>query len=127
LTDKPVLAVEHREDQLEEVDDVVRPVAEHLGSTGEAIGVCVQLEAEAAQLDAGERAELMEGLGLRSGRRPQGGPGRVPTCSVLRTFLHHGGTRSHAAWIFPVRRPRPRCARGVNPLDLQRGFHPRRG
>ena len=33
--------------------------------------MCVQLEAEAAQLDADERAEMLEGLGLGEGALPE--------------------------------------------------------
>ena len=33
--------------------------------------MCVQLEAEAAQLDADERAEMLEGLGLGEGALPR--------------------------------------------------------
>ena len=42
-----------------------------LGGHGEVIGMCVQLEAEAAQLDADERAEMLEGLGLGEGALPR--------------------------------------------------------
>ena len=96
LTDKPVLAVVNiGEDQLEEVDDLVRPVAEHLGGTGEAIGVCVQLEAEAAQLDAGERAELMEGLGLGQGVVPRVARALAPECAgVIHSDLQRGFIRA---------------------------------
>src|SRR6478736_5368326 len=49
LTTKPVLVVVNvGEDQLDAVDDLVAPVRDGV----EALGVCVQLEAEAAQLDS---------------------------------------------------------------------------
>ncbi len=43
------------------------PVAAALEGHGEALGVCLQLEAEAARLAPEERAELLEGLGLGAG------------------------------------------------------------
>jgi GTP-binding protein YchF len=120
LTDKPVLAVVNiGEEQLDQVDDLVAPVVAHLGGTGEAIGVCVQLEAEAAQLDRGERAELMEGFGLGQGVVP-----RVARAAFdllgLRTFLTTGDKESRA-WIFRAGALAPECA-GVIHSDLQRGF-----
>src|SRR5579884_95298 len=52
LTNKPVLAVVNLgEDQVGEADSLVKPVADELGQAGEVLGVSVQLEAEAAQLD----------------------------------------------------------------------------
>ena len=55
---KPVLVVVNvGEDQLDAVDELVAPVADGV----EALGVCLQLEAEAAQLDPDGRAELLEG------------------------------------------------------------------
>jgi hypothetical protein len=120
LTDKPVLAVVNiGEDQLDEVDELVAPVVAHLGGSSEAIGVCVQLEAEAAQLDPAERNELLEGLGLGQGVVP-----RVARAAFdllgLRTFLTTGDKESRA-WIFRLGALAPECA-GVIHSDLQRGF-----
>ena len=81
--------------------------------------MCLQLEAEAAQLDAGERAELLEGLGL--------GEGVVPRVSRAayhrlgrRTFLTTGEQETRA-WTFRAGAKAPECA-GVIHSDLQRGF-----
>jgi ribosome-binding ATPase len=120
LTDKPVLAVVNvGEDQLDDVEALVAPVRAHLGGAGEAIAVCVQLEAEAAQLDPSERAELLEGLGLGQGVVP-----RVARAAFdllgLRTFLTTGEKESRA-WIFRAGALAPECA-GVIHSDLQRGF-----
>jgi len=120
LTDKPVLAVVNiGEDQLGDVDQLVGPVAAHLAGRGEAIGVCVQLEAEAAQLDPAERSELMEGFGLGQGVVP-----RVARAAFdllgLRTFFTTGDKESRA-WIFHAGALAPECA-GVIHSDLQRGF-----
>jgi len=120
LTDKPVLAVVNiGEDQLGDVDQLVGPIAAHLAGRGEAIGVCVQLEAEAAQLDPAERSELMEGFGLGQGVVP-----RVARAAFdllgLRTFFTTGDKESRA-WIFHAGALAPECA-GVIHSDLQRGF-----
>ena len=56
LTNRPVMAVVNvGEDQLDDLEAVVAPVRDELAGRAEVIGMCVQLEAEAAQLDA-ERA-----------------------------------------------------------------------
>jgi GTP-binding protein YchF len=116
LTTKPVLAVVNvGEDQLERVDELVAPLA----SGVEAMGVCLQLEAEAAQLEPDERAELLEGLGLGEGVVP-----RVARAAYhllgRRTFLTTGDTESRA-WTFRAGAKAPECA-GVIHSDLQRGF-----
>jgi GTP-binding protein YchF len=120
LTDKPVLAVVNLgEAQLTEADELVKPVADELGGAGEVLGVSVQLEAETAQLDAGERAELLEGLGLGEGALP-----RVARAAYhllgRRTFLTTGDKESRA-WSFRAGAKAPECA-GVIHSDLQRGF-----
>jgi ribosome-binding ATPase len=120
LTNKPVLAVVNLgEDQVGEADAVVKPVADELGETGEVLGVSVQLEAEAAQLDAEGRTELLEGLGLGEGALP-----RVARTAYLllnrRTFLTTGDKESRA-WTFRKGAKAPECA-GVIHSDLQRGF-----
>jgi GTP-binding protein YchF len=120
LTDKPVLAVVNLgEDQLPKADALVGPVAEELGRHGEALGVCVQLEAEAAQLAPAERAELLEGLGLG-----EGALARVTRAAYhllgRRTFFTTGEKESRA-WSFRSGATAPQCA-GVIHSDLQRGF-----
>ena len=120
LTNKPVLAVVNLgEDQVGEADALVKPVADELGGAGEVLGVSVQLEAEAAQLDAEGRAELLEGLGLGEGALP-----RVSRAAYhllnRRTFLTTGDKESRA-WTFRRGAKAPECA-GVIHSDLQRGF-----
>jgi GTP-binding protein YchF len=120
LTSKPVLAVVNLgEDQLDEADALVKPVAGELGDHAEVLGVCVQLEAEAARLDATDRAELLEGLGLGEGALAR----VVHAAHHLlgrRTFLTTGDKESRA-WTFRAGAKAPECA-GVIHSDLQRGF-----
>src|SRR4051794_23783552 len=53
LTNKPVLAVVNvSEDDIERIDELTAPVVEEFNGRAEIIGMCVQLEAEAAQLSA---------------------------------------------------------------------------
>ncbi len=120
LTDKPVLAVVNLgEDQLEASEELLKPVAAELGTAGEVLGVSVQLESEAARLEASERAELLEGLGLG-----EGALARVARAAhhVLgrRTFFTTGEKESRA-WTFRAGATAPECA-GVIHSDLQRGF-----
>jgi len=118
LTNKPVFAVVNiGEDQLDEADSIVKPVADELG--GDALGVSVGIEAEAAQLDPSERSELMEGLGLG-----EGALARVARAAYhmlgRRTFFTTGDKESRA-WTFRAGARAPECA-GVIHSDLQRGF-----
>jgi ribosome-binding ATPase len=122
LTNKSVLAVVNLgEDQLADADAIIAPVAKELGADSglEVLGVCVQLEAEAAQLTEGERAELLEGLGLG-----EGALARVAQAAYgilgRRTFLTTGDKESRA-WTFRAGAKAPECA-GVIHSDLQRGF-----
>jgi len=120
LTNKPLLAVVNLgEDQVADTDAIVKPVAEELGISGDALGVSVELEAETAQLAPEERAELLEGLGLGEGALP-----RVARAAYhllgRRTFLTTGDKESRA-WTFRAGARAPECA-GVIHSDLQRGF-----
>ena len=120
LTNKPVLAVVNLgEDQVADADTVVAPVAAELGGHGDVLGVSIALEAEAAQLDPEERAELLEGLGLGEGALP-----RVARAAYhllgRRTFFTTGDKESRA-WTYRAGARAPECA-GVIHSDLQRGF-----
>jgi ribosome-binding ATPase YchF (GTP1/OBG family) len=81
--------------------------------------MCVQLEAEAAQLSLDERAEMLEALGLGEGALLR----FVHTAYHLlglRTFLTTGEKESRA-WTFKAGWKAPRCA-GVIHTDFERGF-----
>jgi GTP-binding protein YchF len=120
LTNRPVMAlVNVAEDQLDDVEAVVAPVREAMAGTAEVIGMCVQLEAEAALLDAEDRAEMLEALGLGEGALP-----RFLNVAYgllgLRTFLTTGEKESRA-WTFRAGYKAPQCA-GVIHGDFERGF-----
>jgi hypothetical protein len=120
LTDKPVLVVVNiGEDQLDDAGAVIAPLLERGLSSDDVLAVSLQLEAEAALLDADARAELLEGLGLGEGVVP-----RVARACYhrlgRRTFLTTGETETRA-WTFRAGAKAPECA-GVIHSDLQRGF-----
>jgi ribosome-binding ATPase len=120
LTNKPVLAVVNLgEDVVADGGSLVKPVADELGRAAEVLGVSVKLEAEAAQLPAEDRVELLEGLGLGEGALP-----RVAQAAYRllgrRTFFTTGDKESRA-WTFKAGAKAPECA-GVIHSDLQRGF-----
>jgi GTP-binding protein YchF len=120
LTNKPVLAVVNvGEDDVDRIDEVIAPVVAELHGHGEVIGMCVQLEAEAAQFTGDERAEMLEALGLGEGALPR----FVQTAYHLlglRTFLTTGEKESRA-WTFRAGSKAPACA-GVIHTDFERGF-----
>jgi hypothetical protein len=120
LTNKPVLAIVNvGEGDLERLDELAAPVAAELGDHGEVIAMCVQLEAEAAQLDPGERAEMLEGLGLGEGALPRFLNAAYRMLG-LRTFFTTGEKESRA-WTFRAGWKAPQCA-GVIHTDFERGF-----
>jgi GTP-binding protein YchF len=122
LTAKPALALVNLDEaQLEDPEPVVAPVREAFGAAGEeaVIGLCIQLEAEAAMLDEESRAEMLEALGL--------GEGALPTflhtayrMLGLRTFFTTGEKESRA-WTFRAGSRAPQAA-GVIHTDFERGF-----
>ncbi|MHB1137893.1 MAG: redox-regulated ATPase YchF [Microthrixaceae bacterium] len=122
LTAKPAMALVNLDEaQLEDPEPVLAPVRAAFGSAGDdaVIGLCIQLEAEAAMLDESSRAEMLEALGL--------GEGALPTflhaayrMLGLRTFLTTGEKESRA-WTFRAGSRAPQCA-GVIHTDFERGF-----
>ena len=120
LTNRPVLAVVNiGEDQLDDVASVVAPVEAELAGRAEVLGMCVQLEAEAAQLTLEERAEMLEALGLGEGALPRFLHGAYHLLG-LRTFFTTGEKESRA-WTFRAGWKAPRCA-GVIHTDFEKGF-----
>ncbi len=121
LTNKAVVAIVNvGEDQVDDssVVDEVRAELGHPGAVG-VLAVSVQLESEAARLDAGERAELLEGLGLGEGALVRVARAAYETLG-RDTFLTTGEKESRA-WTFRRGALAPECA-GVIHSDLQRGF-----
>ena len=120
LTNKPVLAVVNiDEDSLDDVATVIAPVEAELGATADVIGACVQLEAEAALLDADERREMLDGLGLGEGALPRFVRAAYHRLG-LRTFFTTGEKESRA-WTFRAGSKAPQAAGRIH-TDFERGF-----
>ena len=119
LTDKPVLAVVNLdEEQVEDPDPVLAPVVAELAGA-EVIGMCVQLEAEAALLSDVDRTEMLEGLGLGEGAWPRFVRAAYHLLG-LRTYFTTGEKESRA-WTFRAGSSAPECAGRIH-TDFQRGF-----
>ncbi len=124
LTNRRVLAVVNvGEDELDAIPDAEARVAAEFNDAGdnvEIIGMCVQLEAEAAAIaDPAERAEMLEGFGLG-----EGALFRMVRSSYhllgLRTYFTTGEKESRA-WTFYEGSTAPVCAGRIH-SDFQRGF-----
>ena len=121
LTNKPVMAVVNiGEDQVESAASVISPVQGELGDRAEVLGICIQLEAEAALMDPDERTEMLEALGLGG----QGALSRFVHAAYhllgLRTFLTTGDKESRA-WTFRAGSKAPQVAGRIH-TDFERGF-----
>jgi ribosome-binding ATPase len=124
LTNRSVLAVvnvgENELDKIPEVEQRVRDEFQSAGDNVEVIGMCVQMEAEAATIvDPVERAEMLEGFGLG-----EGALFRMVRSAYhllgLRTFLTTGEKETRA-WTFRAGAKAPECAGRIH-SDIQRGF-----
>jgi ribosome-binding ATPase len=124
LTNRPVLAVvnvgENDLDRIPEVEARVRGEFQSAGDNVEVIGMCVQLEAEAATIvDPVERAEMLEGFGLG-----EGALFRMVRSAYhllgMRTYLTTGEKETRA-WTFYAGSSAPECAGRIH-TDFQRGF-----
>ncbi len=120
LTNKPVMAVVNiAEDQIGNEETSVAPVRDALGAGSDVVGVCVQLEAEAVLVDADERAEMLDALGLGEGALFRFLHSAYLMLG-LRTFFTTGEKESRA-WTFRAGAKAPEAA-GVIHTDFERGF-----
>lgn len=122
LTAKPALAlVNLDEDQLEDPEPHLQRVRDAFGADGDkhVIGLCIQLEAEAALLDPESRTEMLEALGLGRGALPEFLHTAYQMLG-LRTFFTTGEKETRA-WTFRAGYKAPQCA-GVIHTDFERGF-----
>lgn len=121
LTNRPVIAIVNvGEDQIDEIDTVIAPVVEEMSGFAEVVGMCVQLEAEAASMATEEdRLEMLEGLGLGEGALPRFLHAAYQLMG-LRTYFTTGEKESRA-WTFRAGAKAPEAA-GVIHTDFQRGF-----
>jgi GTP-binding protein YchF len=124
LTNRRVLAVVNvGEDDLERIPELEALVAAEFNDAGDnvdVIGMCVQLEAEAAAIaDPADRAEVLEAFGLG-----EGALFRMVRSAYhllgLRTFFTTGDKESRA-WTFYEGSTAPVCAGRIH-SDFERGF-----
>lgn len=124
LTAKKAMAlVNVDEAQMEDLDVVLAPVRDAFAATGSSddlvLGLCIQLEAEAALLDEESRVEMLEALGLGEGALPSF-LHTAYSLLGLRTFFTTGEKESRA-WTFRAGSTAPQTA-GVIHTDFERGF-----
>ncbi len=121
LTLKPVLYVANvSEDDLQGEHPFVQSVRERADREGGmVVPVCAKLEAELAELDEADRAELLEDVGLAE-----------PALHVLARAAYNllglqsyftAGEKEVRAWTIPVGATAPQAA-GVIHTDFERGF-----
>ncbi len=124
LTNRRVLAVVNvGEDDLDRIPEIEARVAAEFNDAGdnvEVIGMCIQLEAEAAAIvDPDERAEMLEGFGLGEGALFRMVRSAYHVLD-LRTYFTTGEKESRA-WTFYEGSTAPVCAGRIH-TDFQRGF-----
>lgn len=121
LTAKRVLYVANvEEDDLAGQGELVSRVRQRAAEEGgEVVAVCARLEAELAELDEGDRAEMLESVGLSE-----------PALGVLARAAYKllglqsyftAGEKEVRAWTVPVGATAPQAA-GVIHTDFERGF-----
>jgi ribosome-binding ATPase YchF (GTP1/OBG family) len=127
LTNRRVLAVVNvGENELDTIPEMEARVRAELCPPGsvqeheiEVLGMSVQIEAEAAQLEPADRAEMLEALGLGEGALTK----------MVRSAFHLLGLRTYfttgeketRAWTFHAGDKAPVCAGKIH-SDIQRGF-----
>jgi hypothetical protein len=97
-----------------------RAVRDHAESSGMAsLAVCATLESELAKLDEPDRAEMLEGLGLKE---PAIGALARAVCRLLGLAVFYtAGEKEARAWTVAESATAPEAA-GVIHTDMQRGF-----
>ena len=121
MTAKPILYVANvDENDLEGKSPLVQQVREFAAKVGASVvPVCAKLEAEIAELDEGDRAEMLEGAGLAE-----------PSLGVLAREAYRvlglqsyftAGEMEVRAWTIPIGATAPQAA-GVIHTDFEKGF-----
>ncbi len=121
ISAKPVLYVANvGEDDLEGRSVTAKRVCEHAATTaGESLAVCGALESELAELEASDRQEMLEGLGLVE---PAIGPLARAVCRLLGLAVFYTtSAKEIRAWTVAAEATTPEAA-GVVHSDMQRGF-----
>ncbi len=121
MTAKPILYVANvGEDDLEGNDPLVTKVREHAEKTGAGVVcVCAKLEAEIAELDESDRAEMLAEAGLQYPALSSIAREAYRTLGLQSYFT--AGEKEVRAWTVPIGATAPQAA-GVIHTDFERGF-----
>ena len=121
LTAKPILYVANvDETDLEGKGPLVQKVREAAAAAGAlAVPVCAKLEAEIAELDAGDRAEMLAGAGLTEPSLAMLARAAYKTLGLQSYFT--AGETEVRAWTVAVGATAPQAA-GVIHTDFEKGF-----
>ncbi len=121
ITAKPILYVANvAEDDLDGSSEAAKAVVQHAQSRGAAaVVICAALEAELAELDEPDRAEMLGSLGLTESAI---GPLARAVNEVLGlASFYTASDKEIRAWTVPAGATAPEAA-GVVHSDMQRGF-----
>jgi ribosome-binding ATPase len=121
MTAKPVLYVANVDElDLEGKDPLVQRVREHAERSGaRVVCVCAKLEAEIAELDEQDRAEMLAEAGLEYPALSQIAREAYHTLGLQSYFT--AGEKEVRAWTVPVGATAPQAA-GVIHTDFEKGF-----
>jgi GTP-binding protein YchF len=121
LTTKPVLYVANvNEDDLEGKSSHVARLRERAqAEAGQVVPVCGRLEAELAELEAGERQEMLESLGLKEPALAALARATYALLGLQSFFT--AGEKEIRAWTIPAGATAPQAAGAIH-SDFERGF-----
>lgn len=121
MTAKPILYVANvDEGDLEGAGPLVQNLREHAAKSGAGVVcVCAKLEAEIAELDEEDRAEMLAAAGLEYPALSQIAREAYRTLGLQSFFT--AGEKEVRAWTIPIGATAPQAA-GVIHTDFQRGF-----
>ncbi len=121
ITIKPVLYVANvTEDDLEGSHPFVQKVREHAAAEGaEVVTICGKIEAEIAELDAGEKLEFLQEMGLDEAGLDRMIHAGYRLLGLITYFT--AGVKEVRAWTIPDGSLAPQAA-GVIHTDFEKGF-----
>lgn len=121
MTAKPILYIANvDEEDLAGEGELVQRVRQYAAKHGASVApVCAKLEAEIAELDEEDRAEMLESVGLSEPALHQIARATYATLGLQSYFT--AGEKEVRAWTVPVGATAPQAA-GVIHSDFERGF-----
>lgn len=121
LTAKPILFIANvDENDLDGQNELVGKVRQYADSVGANVAcVCAKLESEIAELDEGDREEMLTDVGLKEPALAQVARAAYRTLGLQSYFT--AGEEEVRAWPVPIGATGPQAA-GVIHTDFERGF-----